>query len=96
MPLILGTLQENVRAIPAVLDWVGASHAASPIVHIHPHSMATLSASASASAKPPNTDIVDEALAQGVWIVWARRLRAQELVEATSEHPARCHSGAVA
>ncbi|KAI9438095.1 hypothetical protein H4582DRAFT_2076682 [Lactarius indigo] len=27
-------------------------------------------------------DIVDETLAQGIWITWARRLRGQELVEA--------------
>ncbi|KAH9026605.1 hypothetical protein EDB85DRAFT_2149046 [Lactarius pseudohatsudake] len=49
---------ENVRAILAVLDWVGAitipSHVASPTIHIHLRSVATLSASASASAKPPN------------------------------------------
>ncbi|KAH9077543.1 hypothetical protein EDB83DRAFT_2344230 [Lactarius deliciosus] len=53
MQSILSTLQKNVRAIPAVLDWVGAitipSHAASPI---HLRSAATLSASA--SARPPN------------------------------------------
>ncbi|KAI9439806.1 serine palmitoyltransferase [Lactarius indigo] len=106
-PSILSTLQENVRAIRAVLDRVEAitipSHAASPIIHIHLRSAATLSASTSASAKPPNPatpaprdgpsfdiageerllqDIVDEALAQGVWTTRARRLRGQELVEA--------------
>ncbi|KAH9020371.1 hypothetical protein EDB84DRAFT_1515334, partial [Lactarius hengduanensis] len=63
MPLITSTLQENVRAIPAVLDWVGAitipSHVASesPTIHIHLRSMATLSASASSvceAAKPCN------------------------------------------
>jgi len=102
-PSILSTLQENVRAIRAVLDRVEVvtipSHAASPIIHIHLRSAATLSP----SAKPPNPatpaprdapsfdiageerllqDIVDEALAQGVWITRARRLRGQELVEA--------------
>ncbi|KAH8988171.1 serine palmitoyltransferase [Lactarius hatsudake] len=106
-PSILSTLQENVRAIRAVLDRVEAitipSHAASPIIHIHLRSAATLSASTSASVKPPDPaipaprdapsfdiaseerllqDIVDEALAQGVWITRARRLRGQELVEA--------------
>ncbi|KAH8978749.1 serine palmitoyltransferase [Lactarius akahatsu] len=106
-PSILSTLQENVRAIRAVLDRVAAitipSHAASPIIHIHLHSAATLSAPTSASVKPPDPaipasrnapsfdiageerllqDIVDEALAQGVWITRARRLRGQELVEA--------------
>ena len=38
-PSILGALQEDVRVIRAVLDWVEAltipSHAASSIVHIH-------------------------------------------------------------
>ncbi|KAH9060253.1 serine palmitoyltransferase [Lactarius vividus] len=57
-PSILSTLQENVRAIRAVLDRVEAitipSHAASPIIHIHLRSAPTLSASTSASAKPPN------------------------------------------
>jgi len=52
-PSILSTLQENVRAIRAVLDRVEAltipSHASSPIIHIHLHS-ATPSASASAKA----------------------------------------------
>ncbi|KAI9452050.1 pyridoxal phosphate-dependent transferase [Lactarius psammicola] len=104
-PSILSTLQENVRAIRAVLDRVEVitipSHAASPIIHIHLRSAATLSPTP--SAKPPNPatpaprdaptfdiigeehllqDIVDEALAQGVWITRARRLRGQELVEA--------------
>ncbi|KAH9025900.1 pyridoxal phosphate-dependent transferase [Lactarius hengduanensis] len=58
MPSILSTLQENVRTIRAVLDRVEAitipSHPASPIIHIHLRSAATLSASTSVSAKPPN------------------------------------------
>ncbi|KAH9060420.1 hypothetical protein EDB83DRAFT_2224261, partial [Lactarius deliciosus] len=105
-PSILSTLQENVRAIRAVLDPVEAitipSHPASPIIHTHLRSAPMRSASTSASAKPPNPatpaprdarsftageerllqDIVDEALAQGVWTTRARRLRGQELVEA--------------
>ena len=51
-PSIPSTLQENVRAIRAVLDRVEAikipSHAASPIIHIH-----LRSATSSASAKAP-------------------------------------------
>ena len=102
-PSILSTLQENVRAIRAILDRVEAitipSHAASPIIHIH---LRSAMPSASASTKAPNAatpapreapsfdiageerllqDIVDEVLAQGVWITRARRLRGQELVE---------------
>ena len=102
-PSILSTLQENVRAIRAVLDRVDAitipSHAASPIIHIHlrspaPSSAATLKApnpTTPAPREPPSfdiageervlQDIVDEVLAQGVWITRARRLRGQELVE---------------
>ena len=102
-PSILSTLQENVRAMRAVLDRVEAitipSHAASPIIHIH---LRSVMPPVSASAKAPNPatpapreapsfdiadeerllqDIVDEVLAQGVWITRARRLRGQELVE---------------
>ncbi|KAI9438101.1 serine palmitoyltransferase [Lactarius indigo] len=57
-PLILSTLQGNVHAIRAFLDRVEASsilsHAASPIIHIHLRSAATLSASTPAPVKPPN------------------------------------------
>ncbi|KAH9164367.1 serine palmitoyltransferase [Lactarius sanguifluus] len=106
-PSILSTLQENVRAIRAVLDRVEAitipSHAASPIIHIHLRSAVAVSASTSAYVKPPDPaipaprdapsfdiasegrllqDIVDEALAQGVWITRVWRLRGQELAEA--------------
>ncbi len=53
-PSILSTLQENVRAIRAVLDRVEVvtipSHAASPIVHIHLRSAAI----PSTSSKPLN------------------------------------------
>ncbi len=101
-PSILSTLQENVRAIRAMLDRVEAvtipSHAASPIIHIHLRSAATLSP----SAKPPNPaapaprdapsfDIAgEERLVQDivdealVQGVWITRARrlGQELVEA--------------
>ena len=102
-PSILSTLQENVRAIRALLDRVDAinipSHAASPIIHIHlrspaPSSAANLKApnpTTPAPREPPSfdiageegvlQDIVDEVLAQGMWITRARRLRGQELVE---------------
>ena len=71
-PSILSTLQENVRAIRAVLDRVDAisipSHAASPIIHIHlrspaPSSSATLKApnpSTPAPREPPSFDIAGE------------------------------------
>ncbi|SRR6266702_7715344 len=102
-PSILSTLQENVRAICAVLERVETltipSHTASPIIHVHLRSaaMPSLSAKPSNPATPAPRDapsfdaasegrllqdIVDEALAQRVWITRARRLRGQELVEA--------------
>ncbi|KAI9452058.1 pyridoxal phosphate-dependent transferase [Lactarius psammicola] len=59
MPSILSTLQENVRAIQAVLDRVEvimiASHAASPIIHIHLRSAVTLSPTPSAKPLNPAT-----------------------------------------
>lgn len=108
-PSILSTLQENIRAIRAVLERVDCitipSHPASPIIHIHVRtpSATHLLPIAATSAKPSNPasaaprdapsfdivveerllqDIVDEALAQGVWVTRARRLRGQEVVEA--------------
>ena len=103
-PSILSTLQENVRAIRAVLDRIDVvmipSHAASPIIHIQ---LRSATPPLSASIKPVNPatpalrdavsfdiageerllqDIMDEALAQGMWTTRARRLRGQELVEA--------------
>jgi serine palmitoyltransferase len=101
---ILNTLQENVRAIRAVLDRIDAltipSHAASPIIHIHLRTATPSLSIAAPKAPNPATaasrdapsfdiageerlsqDIVDEVLAQGVWITRARRLRGQELVE---------------
>ena len=112
---ILSTLQENMRAICAVLDRIDAvtipSHAASPIIHIQ---LRSATPSASTSTKPVNRatpasrdavsfdiageelqlqDIADEALAQGVWITWARQLRGQELVEAGRVlYLPRCHA----
>lgn len=74
------------------------SHAASPIIHIYVRAQpsaagaATGSKSSSSKSAPPAfdiaveerllQDIVDEALAQGVWITRARRLRGQEVFEA--------------
>ena len=100
-PSILSTLQENIRAIRAILERVDCitipSHAASPIIHIHvrtqsPTAATAGSKSSSSNSAPPTfdiateerllQDIVDEALAQGVWITRARRLRGQEVVEA--------------
>ena len=102
-PSILSALQENVRAIRAVLDRVDTitipSHAASLIIHIHLRSPAHSSAvtlkapntSTPAPREPPSfdiadeervlQDIVEEVLAQAVWITRARRLRGQELIE---------------
>jgi serine palmitoyltransferase len=71
-PSILSTLQENVRAIRAVLDRVEVitipSHAASPIIHIHlrsatPPSAATQKAPnpmTPAPREPPSFDIAGE------------------------------------
>jgi serine palmitoyltransferase len=72
------------------------SHAASPIIHIYvrtqPPAVAATGSKSSSNSAPPAFDIeveerllqdvVDEALAQGVWITRARRLRGQEVVEA--------------
>jgi serine palmitoyltransferase len=96
-PSILSTLQENVRAIRAVLDRIDA---ASPIIHILLRTGTPSLSVAAAKAPNPATaasrdapsfdivseervlqDIVDEVLAQGVWITRARRLRGQELVK---------------
>lgn len=112
-PSILSNLQDNVRAVRAILDRVDCihipSHPASPMIHLQvrlpapthllPSASPALSA---ASTKPSNPaspqprepeqfdgeleerilqDIVDEALAQGVMITRAKRLKGQELVE---------------
>jgi serine palmitoyltransferase len=97
-PSILSTLQENIRAIRNVLERVDCitipSHAASPIIHIYARNQAPAVAATTKSANHTQLsfdiateermlqDIVDEALAQGVWITRARRLRGQEVVEA--------------
>ena len=96
-PSILSTLQENIRAIRTVLERLDCitipSHAASPIIHIYVRTQPPTVAAATKLANPPLSfdiateerllqDIVDEALAQGVWITRARRLRGQEVVEA--------------
>jgi serine palmitoyltransferase len=97
-PSILSTLQENIRAIRSILDRVDCitipSHTASPIIHIYVRTQSPTLAAAAKSANPSPLsfdiaveerllqDIVDEALAQGVWITRARRLRGQEVVEA--------------
>lgn len=113
-PSILSTLQENVRAVRAILDRVDCitipSHPASPMIHLyvrlpsptHLLPSVTMSPSLSASGKPSNPmsvhprepevfdieleekllqDVVDEALAQGVMLTRAKRLRGQELTE---------------
>ncbi|KAN0139453.1 Pyridoxal phosphate-dependent transferase [Lactarius tabidus] len=72
-PSILSTLQENVRAIRAVLD--RPPNPTTPA----PREAPSFDIAAEERALQ---DIVDEVLAQGVWINRARRLRGQELVEA--------------
>jgi serine palmitoyltransferase len=103
-PSILSTLQENIRAIRAVLERVDCitipSHTVSPIIHIYVRSLPPSASAPHLAVKPSNPagrdapsfdiateerllqDIVDEALAQGVWITRARRLRGQEVFEA--------------
>ncbi|KAH9164389.1 serine palmitoyltransferase [Lactarius sanguifluus] len=92
-PSILSTLQENVRAIRAVLDRVEAITillASRLADHPYPPALPNLATPASRDAPSFDIarehrllqDIVDEALAQGVWTTRARRLRGQELVEA--------------
>jgi len=73
------------------------SHAASPIIHIQLRSTTPSASAKPANPATPAArdvlsfdiageerllqDVVDEALAQGVWVTRARRLRGQELVE---------------
>ncbi|CDO72122.1 hypothetical protein BN946_scf184962.g65 [Trametes cinnabarina] len=109
-PSILSTLQENVRAVRAILDRVDCihipSHPASAVIHLQirwptlqvpthtTSSPSKLSKSNPLSVKPRDPpqfnveleekllqDVVDEALAQGVMITRAKRLRGQELIE---------------
>jgi serine palmitoyltransferase len=113
-PSILSTLQDNIRAVRAILDRADGlsipSHPASPIVHLHVRGATTsLAVPAPGAAPPPQQlgpskptsivpasaptfdieleekllqEIVDEALAQGVLVTKAKRLRGQEMVEA--------------
>ncbi|EJF56701.1 serine palmitoyltransferase [Dichomitus squalens LYAD-421 SS1] len=112
-PSILTTLQENVRAVRAILDRVDCihipSHPASAVIHLQirwptlqvPSAMTATPSSSSKSSRsnpllvkprdPPQfnveleerllQEVVDEALAQGVLITRAKRLRGQELIE---------------
>ena len=118
-PSILTTLQDNVRAVRAVLDRADyihiPSHPVSAVIHLQikwptlqvPPSSPSLSTSRSGSGSStkhhhsnplsvksrdaPQFDwaleervlqeVVDEALAQGVLVTRAKRLRGQELVE---------------
>ena len=111
-PSILTQLQENTRAVRAVLDRVDCititSHPASPMIHLAvrlpapTHLLPIASPALSSSGKLSNPmsphprepevfdadleerllqDVVDEALAQGVLITRAKRLKEQELVE---------------
>ncbi|KAI0772737.1 serine palmitoyltransferase [Trametes elegans] len=107
-PSILSTLQENVRAVRAILDRVDCitipSHPASAVIHLQirwatlqlpgPTSGSPGKPSNPHSVKPRDAphfdieleerllqDVVDEALAQGVMITRAKRLRGQELIE---------------
>ncbi|EIN14688.1 serine palmitoyltransferase [Punctularia strigosozonata HHB-11173 SS5] len=87
-PSILSTLQENIRAVRAILDRVDClvipSHPASPIIHLYPTSIVPTPAPSFDVALEERLlqEIVDEALAQGVLITRAKRLRGQEMVDA--------------
>ncbi|KAI6130887.1 serine palmitoyltransferase [Pisolithus croceorrhizus] len=104
-PSALTTLQENVRAVRAVLEKTEGitvvGHRASPIVHFHLKTPSTANGSANGIASSPMTvmppptgpsfdyeveekilqDIVDDALANGVFITRAKRLSGQEMIE---------------
>ena len=107
-PSILTTLQENVRAVRAILDRVDCitipSHAASPVIHLQIRwptlqvppmtSVPSNKPSNPLSVKPRDPpqfnieleerllqEVVEEALAQGVMVTRAKRLRWQELIE---------------
>ena len=114
-PSILTTLQENVRAVRAILDRVDCinipSHPASAVIHLQvkwptlqvpPVASSSASVSSSGSGKHSNPhsvkpresvhfdieleervlqEVVEEALAQGVLVTRAKRLRGQELIE---------------
>ncbi|ESK92361.1 serine c-palmitoyltransferase [Moniliophthora roreri MCA 2997] len=81
-PSILETLHENVHAARAILDRMDnitiPSHPASPIIHIYLHAPQW----DIAGEEKVLQDIVEEALAQGVMITKAKRLRGMEITEA--------------
>ncbi|KAI0752652.1 serine palmitoyltransferase [Daedaleopsis nitida] len=107
-PSILTTLQENIRAVRAILDRVDCitipSHPASATIHLQIRwpTLQLPMGTTSSPGKPSNPlsvkprdppqfnveveekllqDIVEEALAQGVMITRAKRLRDQELID---------------
>lgn len=107
-PSILSTLQENVRAVRAILDRVDyitiPSHPVSATIHLQIRwpTLQVPQAITSSPSKPSNPlsvkprdppqydveqeerllqDIVEEALAQGVMVTRAKRLRGQELID---------------
>ncbi|KIJ64715.1 hypothetical protein HYDPIDRAFT_111301 [Hydnomerulius pinastri MD-312] len=89
-PSVLVTLQENIRAIRAVLEKTEGitllGHRASPIIHF-----SLRNASQTLSVMPPTydfdaeerilQDIVDDALANGVFITRGKHLRRQETID---------------
>jgi len=89
-PSVLLTLQDNIRAVRAVLEKTEGitllGHRASPIVHF---SLRTQQQSLSATAPTYDheaeerilQDIVDDAMANGVLITRAKHLRGQEMIE---------------
>ncbi|KAI9452065.1 hypothetical protein BJY52DRAFT_1090771, partial [Lactarius psammicola] len=91
MPSILGTLQENVREIRAVLDRVVTitiplhSPLPLPITHIHLRSAATPSPSPSPSAKAPNPATPAPREAPSFDIVGEERLL-QDIVDKAPGH----------
>ncbi|KAI0767506.1 serine palmitoyltransferase [Fomes fomentarius] len=107
-PSILSTLQENIRAVRAILDRVDyitiPSHPVSGTIHLQIRwpTLQVPQAITSSPSKPSNPlsvkprdppqydveleerllqDIVEEALAQGVMVTRAKRLRGQELID---------------
>ncbi|KAH7926924.1 PLP-dependent transferase [Leucogyrophana mollusca] len=91
-PSVLATLQENIRALRAVLEKTEGitllGHRASPIVHFSLRSTSnTLVVPSSAPAFDAETeervlqDIVDDALANGVLLTRAKHLKGQEMIE---------------
>ncbi|EDR09408.1 serine palmitoyltransferase [Laccaria bicolor S238N-H82] len=81
-PSILTSLQENVQAAHAILDRVDCitipSHPASPVIHIQDSASQDWDIDVEERLLQ---DVVDEALAQGVILSRAKRLRGQEMVD---------------